>query len=175
MAAAPPYMASVKNLPSIFARIQEAGAPPRFTYEFLKSALGFASSQDRGVIAVLKQLGFLASDGTPTQRYNDFRSGPGGGRALADGLREGWSDVFLADQRAHEKTTGQLKELFKSVTGKSEAVAEKMASTFKALADKANWSISPPGPAEAVTEAVPLRRVEAQERTTQDHRNGSSP
>jgi hypothetical protein len=80
--AAPPYMASIKNLPAILTRIQEAGAPPRFSNEFLKNSLGFASSNDRGVIAVLKQLGFLSNDGTPSQRYNEFRSGTAGGQLL---------------------------------------------------------------------------------------------
>jgi hypothetical protein len=68
-----PYMASAKNLPAILAKIKSAGAPPKFTYEFLKSNLGFASSSDRTVIGVLKALGFLSGDGTPTGRYNEFR------------------------------------------------------------------------------------------------------
>jgi hypothetical protein len=135
-------------------RIQEAGAPPRFSNEFLKNSLGFPSSNDRGIITVLKQLGFLSSDGAPTQRYNEFRSGTVGGRALADGLREGWSAVFLADQRAHEKTSAQLVEIFKTVTGKSGAVAQKMASTFKALVDAADWSATPPTPSVKETEVA---------------------
>ena len=56
-------------------------------------------------------------------------------------MREGWPQVFLhRPQKAPEKTTTQLKELFKNVTGAGESVAEKMASTFKALADRADWS-----------------------------------
>jgi hypothetical protein len=63
-----------------------------------------------------------------------------GARLLAEGLREGWADIFLADQRANERTNAQLVETFKTVTGKSEAVAKKMAATFKSLADAADWS-----------------------------------
>lgn len=133
-------------------RIQEAGAPPRFTHEFLKASLGFTSSNDRGIIAVLKHLGFLSADGTPQERYNEFRGGGQGKRALTEGLREGWSELFLADQHAHEKSSSQLTELFKSVTGKSQSVAQKMAATFKALADSADWSHTKPSG--ATTEEV---------------------
>jgi hypothetical protein len=80
-------------IPSILDRIRSAATPPRFTHEFLKSNLGFSSSNDRAVIKVLKQLGFLTSDGTPTPRYNDYR-GPDGGRVLAEGLRDGWLRCF---------------------------------------------------------------------------------
>ena len=138
-----PYMNSVGHVPDILTRIQEAGAPPRFTHEFLKATLGFTSSSDRGIIAVLKQLGLLASDGTPSERYHHYRGGPEGRKALAQGLREGWGDIYLANERAHELTAGQLKQIFKSVTGKGDSVAEKMASTFKALTNAADWS-SPP-------------------------------
>jgi hypothetical protein len=135
-----PYMPTVGNVPAILDRIREAGTPPKFNREFLSSSLGFTGSQDRGIIKVFKQLGFLTSDGTPTPRYNEFRSTVLGGKALAQGLREGWAPIFLADQRANEKTSAQLTDLFKSVTGQGESVAQKMASTFKALANKADWS-----------------------------------
>lgn len=138
-----PYMNSVKNVPAILSRIQEAGAPPKFTVEFLKSSLGFSSSNDRGILAILKKLGFLAEDGTPTDRYHEYRHGQQGRAALASGLRDGWSALFLADQKANERTATQLTELFKSVTGKSESVAKKMATTFKAFADAADWSKQP--------------------------------
>lgn len=145
-----PYMIAVGNVPTIFDRIREAGTPPKFTHEFLVASLGFTSSQDRGMIKVLKQLGFLASDATPTARYNEYRSAVGGDKALAKGLKEGWAPIFLSDQKAHERSSAQLTETFKSVTGSGEAVAAKMASTFKAIAGKADFS----GGAETVEQVV---------------------
>jgi hypothetical protein len=146
-----PYMNSIGSIPTILGRIKEAGAPPRFTHEFLRTSLGFTSSNDRSIISILRQLGFLTSDGAPTDRYHEFR-GNFGGKALAAGLREGWSDLFLADQNAHTKTATQLQSLFKSVSGKSESVAKKMALTFKALTDQADWSASANSPAVAITD-----------------------
>jgi hypothetical protein len=133
-------MLSVNNLPLILDKIKTAGTPPKFTHDFLKSSLGFGGSRDRAVIKVLRQLGFLNAGSEPTARYNEFRHASTSGRAIAAGLREGWATIFLADQEAHTRTQSQLKETFKNVTGKAEAVAEKMASTFRALAAKADFS-----------------------------------
>lgn len=139
-----PYMMQMGNIPKIFARIREAGTPPKFTHEFLKNNLGFTGSGDRGIIKVLKALGFLTSDSGPTERYNRFK-GPNGKAELAQGIREGWAPVFLSDQSAYEKSVAQLTQLFKSATGSGEASAKKMAGTFKALADLADWSSATTG------------------------------
>lgn len=139
MPAEVPYMMSITNVPSILEKIRTAGTPPKFTHDFLKSTLGFGSSSDRAVIKVLRQLGFLSADGTPTQRYNDYR-GDQPGNAIAFGLREGWPDFFLADEKIYERSSAQIQGIAKSLTGAGDAVAQKMASTFKALCDKADWS-----------------------------------
>lgn len=135
-----PYMPAVGNIGTIFQRIRGAGTPPKFTIDFLKSSLGFNASQDRSFPRILKQLRFLNPDGTPLARYNEFKSSTSGGSALAQGLREGWAPIFLADQLAHTRSVGELKEVFKTVTGQGDAVAKKMASTFKAIADAADWT-----------------------------------
>jgi hypothetical protein len=138
-----PYMESVANLSDILSKIRTAGSPPKFTHEFLSSTLGFKGSRDRGVIKVLKALGFLTADSIPTQRYNQFKDERLSRAVMAAGIRDGWADVFLADEKSYERTQSQLVGIFKNVTGKGEAVAQKMASTFKALAAQADWQKLP--------------------------------
>jgi hypothetical protein len=147
-----PYMMQMGNIPRIFARIREAGTPPKFTHEFLKNSLGFTGSGDRGIIKVLKALGFLSNDSVPTERYNRFK-GPAGNSELAQGLREGWAPIFLADQAAQDRTHTQLTQIFKSVTGAGDASAKKMAGTFKAIAEIADWQ-APPDVSQHVAEVV---------------------
>lgn len=134
-----PYMMSITNVPAILEKIRTAGTPPKFTHEFLKSTLGFAGSNDRGIIKVLRQMGFLSADSVPTPRYNEYR-GDQPGKALATGLREGWSDFFLADERIYERSNSQIQGIAKSLTGAGDSVAQKIAATFKAVSDKADWS-----------------------------------
>ncbi|MGG7509902.1 DUF5343 domain-containing protein [Plantibacter sp. YIM 135249] len=134
-----PYMMSITNVPAILEKIRTAGTPPKFTHEFLKSTLGFSGSNDRGVIKVLRQMGFLSADSVPTPRYNEYR-GDQQGKAIAIGLREGWPDFFLADEKIYERSNSQIQGIAKSLTGAGDSVAQKIASTFKAFADKADWS-----------------------------------
>lgn len=128
-----PYMPAVGNVAAILQKIRGAGTPPKFTAEFVKSTLGFAASQDRSFPRILKQLQFINADGTPLPRYNEFKAASSGGRAMADGLREGWAPIFLADQVAHSRSTGESTDIFKTVTGQGDAVAKKMAATFRRL------------------------------------------
>lgn len=161
MASEMPYMPSVTNVPAIFDRIREAGTPPRFTHDFLKSTLGFGSSNDRAIVKVLRSLGFLSSDGAPTPRYNEFK-GTSGNKVLAQGLRDGWSGLFMADQKIYEKPVSDVQSVVKSVTGSGDAVARKIATTFKSLSEKADWTNQ--------VESAP----EASE-TNNEESNGSSP
>jgi len=93
-----PYMRAVGNVAALLQKIRGAGTPPKFTAEFVKSTLGFTASQDRSFPRILRQLQFINADGTPLPRYNEFKAASSGGRALAEGLREGWAPIFLADQ-----------------------------------------------------------------------------
>jgi hypothetical protein len=138
------YMNTSGNIKTIFDKIRSAGAPPKFTHEFLKANLGFTSSNDRGVTKILRALGFIDDSSIPQPRYHDFRDAAKSGAAMAAGLRDGWAEVFLSDTTPCDKPTSQLKSMFQSLTGKSEPVAEKMASTFKALCALADFSALPP-------------------------------
>lgn len=135
-----PYMNTIKNIDSILSKVKSAGAPPKFTSEFLKSTLGFASSNDRAIITVLKRAKLIDDNGAPTELYHQFRSSDQASSALAQGLRDGWSGIFLADEKVYEKNHNEVKQIFKTVSGKSEDVAHKMASTFLAMVKHADFS-----------------------------------
>jgi hypothetical protein len=131
-------MQSVKNLAAVFAAIREAGVPDRFTHEFLKQ-LGFTSSGDRSVIPVMRSLRFLDDGRTPTDRYKRYRDPGIGGAVMAEALRDAYSDLFKIKENAQTMSSTELKGAFKRVSGKGDAVAEKMATTFKALSGLAEW------------------------------------
>jgi hypothetical protein len=138
-----PYLPAVGNISKILTKIRSAGTPPKFTLEFLKQ-LGFASSQDRGMPRVLKQLGFLDASSVPTDHYNRYKVPAASRLVLADGLRTGWAPIFLAESSAQDLPATELTGVFQRVTGQSESVAKKMASTFRALAAEADWAAASP-------------------------------
>jgi hypothetical protein len=138
MAVPTAYLTSIKNVTGIFDAMQRAGVPERFTFEFLKQ-LGFGSSSDRAIIPVLKAIGFLTDASGPTERYRRFKDKNIAKAVLAQGIREGYTDVFGIDTQAHQKTTQDLAGMFGRLSDKGEAVNQKMASTFKALCGLADF------------------------------------
>src|SRR6202035_2061095 len=88
------YLASTKNVPDIFLQIVKGTAPATFTVEHLKG-IGFTSSNDRAVIPLLKDLGFLSESGVPTERYHAYRAGGQEAKAvLGQALLEAYQDLF---------------------------------------------------------------------------------
>ena len=132
------YMYTVKNLPQMFEAIQKAQVPPRFTHEFLRT-LGFKSTSDRAFINVLKGLGFLDANATPTQAYRDYRDKNIAKRVLARQIRTAYQGLYLTDENAHDLGVEAVKGKLSTITGKDESVTQKMASTFKALCQLADF------------------------------------
>jgi hypothetical protein len=133
------YLNSAKNLSAIFTSIQSAGVPARFTHEFLKQ-LGYTSSNDRAVIPVMKALRFLDDNSAPTDRYRRYRDPEMSRAVMAEALRDAYSDLFTVSQKANEQSTTALSGTIARISGKGDAVAKKMATTFKSLAGLADWT-----------------------------------
>ena len=138
MASKIPYMISVKNLHGILTKIQRAGVPKTFNLDFLRD-LGFKSSSDRGIIRLLKYLAMLDDTGVPQTPYREFMDDTKGKKVLANQLRHAYGDLFLSNPDAHKAKTGVLKGWFKTKTGEAEAVATKIATTFRHLAMYADF------------------------------------
>lgn len=134
-----PYMASVTNLHKILDAMQRAAAPETFHLDFLRD-LGFTSSNDRGAVKLFKFLGLLDGSGKPQSSYREFMDHAKAKQVLAAQLRASYDDLFKSDRQANAKTADSLKGWFKTKTGVGDAVAKKMATTFKSLATYADFN-----------------------------------
>lgn len=143
-------MTSVKNVDAILGSLQAAQAPPKLTISFLGD-LGFKSSSDRLIINVFKALGFLTPDGAPTDRYFRWLNQAEAEAVMAEGLRDAYADLFQLHKHAENLSRTEVRNKFRTLTqGKaSDAVLDKMVTTFFALAKHADFDAAPP-PAEAV-------------------------
>jgi hypothetical protein len=148
----------VTNLSKILDAIQRAGAPDAFGLDFLKD-LGFTSSNDRAAIKLLKFLGLLETSGKPTAAYKEFMDQNRAKTVLAVRLRKAYDDLFLSDKEAQSQSVDKLKGWFKTKTGAGDAVAKKMATTFKSLATYADFSQAG-APRRRAPRAVPLNSTE---------------
>lgn len=59
---------------------------------------------------------------------------------LATRLKRAYDDLFLSDKEAQTRTVERLKGWFKTKTGAGDAVAKKIATTFKSLATYSDFS-----------------------------------
>jgi len=145
------YMTSVKNLGGIFQKIVEGAAPDKFTIAHLKG-LGFSSSNDFGVLALLKDLNFLTGDGSPTSRYLAYRDRTQSRRVLGEALREAYGDLFLINEQLSEKDRTAVEGKFKQVHNVTDRVAAEQAKTFFALMQLADVTQQNSAPAAASAE-----------------------
>jgi hypothetical protein len=82
------------QLPKFFETLRAGTAPSSFTRQFLKD-IGFKSSNHHQFIPLLKGLGFLTADGTPTERYKQFLDGSRWKQVIAEAIRDAYGDIFV--------------------------------------------------------------------------------
>ena len=126
------YIQVYGQLAEFFKRISDGQAPDKFTRQYLKD-LGFASSNHHALIPLLKALGFLSADGTPTSRYHSYRDQSQAKKVLGQAVREAYSELFTIKANPTESDKPLIEGKFKSAHNTSERVAKLMANTFYAL------------------------------------------
>jgi Family of unknown function (DUF5343) len=136
------YVQVYGQLPELFGRISEGAAPDKFTTQHLKD-WGYASSNFRAVIPLLKALGFLSPDGSPTSRYHEYRNTAQSRHVMTDAIREAYSDLFTIKAKPTNSDRALIEGKFKSLHNTSPNTAKLMANTFYALLDLADLSASP--------------------------------
>lgn len=134
---------TIKNgaIPAYFEAILSAEAPDRFSIKFLEN-LEFTSSNDRLIIGVLKDLGFLNADGVPQDRYYQYLDRSQSTKVLAEGIRQAYSDLFAVNKEAYkldvEGAINKLRTLYRGE--KKDTVIKYIAKTFVALCEIADFS-----------------------------------
>jgi Family of unknown function (DUF5343) len=126
------YTLAISRVPDIFDKIRDGQAPEQFTQQLLKD-WGFTSSNDRVMLPLLKDLGFLSPDGKPTARYHDYRDHSRSKAVIADAIRNAYSDIFLIKEHPTETDRVAIQGKFKSFHNVSDHVASLMTRTFYAL------------------------------------------
>lgn len=122
----------------LLAKIRETGVPQKVTVQWLKT-IGFTSSNDASLLGVLKTVGFIDSSGVPTPRWAQYR-GSNHKSVLAEGLRAGYADLFAVYPDANSRTQGDLEHVFSTSSTGGKQVIAKTVSTFKTLAEQAEFS-----------------------------------
>ena len=135
------YTLKPNAIPGYFDAILDAQAPERFSIKFLEN-LGFTNTNDRLLIGILKDLGFLNADAVPQQRYYEFLDRSRSRHVLAEAIREAYADLFSVNTKANELSADDVKNKLRTLyTGKkTDLVVGNIAKTFTALCEYADFS-----------------------------------
>jgi len=82
-------------------------------------------------------LGFITSDGVPTERWKRYRDKNVAKQVLSEGIKECYSDLFQLYSDAHLKDIDTLTNYFKSKTSVGNRAVSAMVQTFKILSEMA--------------------------------------
>ena len=119
-------------------KIQETNRPEKVDANFL-ARVGFAKSTDRSLIRVLKQIHFISSSGTPTERWQGYRSKQAAPRVLAEGIREGYPELFETYSDAYQQPADDLKSFFAEKTEVNDETRRRILRTFETLCSLADF------------------------------------
>lgn len=130
-----PYVTSYGSITRALEKIKQAATPDRFTQDFLATKLGLKGGSPKPVIPFLKRVGFLASDGSPTDMYKRFRNPAEADAAAFQALRVGFRPLYEANEYVHDLNDTELRGLIVSQTGLdgSSSTVSAMLGSFKAL------------------------------------------
>ena len=120
------------KLEQFFEKLREGQAPDKFTRTFLAD-LGFKSSNWVAAIGLLKGLGFLSPEGSPTVKYMDFLDKTKWGKILAEAVKDAYSDIFTIKRDPTDSDVGIIAGKYKSTYNMPEKQADLCAHTFLAL------------------------------------------
>ena len=142
MAASLPYLSSPGTIDSLLKKIKEAATPPRFTTDFVTTVLQFKGGTGASIPPLLKKIGLLNTDGTPTPLYDRLRNDGSTGTALADAIRIGYKPLYKVNEYTHKLVDADLKGLIIQVTGleKDNRIVEYTFGTLKRLIKHADFS-----------------------------------
>lgn len=134
-----PYVPSPDKIGTIFKKIDGMGIPQKFTNKTLKS-IGFTSSNDQRLLGVLKFIGMIDQSGAPTPLWNEYRRSPR--PALAKAARAAYSDLFVHFPDAYQRDAEALRTYFAATSSLGAVAVGQMVSTFKAICQLGDFSIS---------------------------------
>jgi Family of unknown function (DUF5343) len=130
-----PYLASPGSIKTALERIRAAATPDRVTADFITTKLQIKGGTGRALIPYLKKIGFVNSDGSPSDIYKRFRNNAQGGAAIAEAIKLGYRELGQVNEYFYELNDNNLLGLIVQVTGveRDNQVAKLTLSTLKTL------------------------------------------
>ncbi len=144
MAEGPSYTTVPGRIPALLGKVRDTAVPPKATIDWLRQ-VGFTSSNDRTLISVLRQIGFVDTTGVPQPAWREYR-GAGYRSVLGRAIVLGYSSLYDTYPDAHNRSSTELAHILNTKTDAGKQAVDKMVNTFKNLAKEADFSATPAEP-----------------------------
>lgn len=148
------YVYSVGQIDQMLKKIKSTGRPDKLTTAYAKNTWVLKNAQFSAVIDLLKVMGFLSSDGTPTSLYAEFQNSNFEKLALGKGTVNAFPQLFKAFPKAQELSKDELQGYLKQQTGADDSVILKVYATLKKLFSLSDFSTSNTGTSMTPTQST---------------------
>ena len=130
-----PYTPTHGRLSEALKTLVEAERPQQFNESFLDSVLKIRGGSARAIPPILKRMGLLNPDNSPTELYSKFKSESTRPEAALAALKNGFLEIFRRNEYAHRLPEDRIKELIIEITGlhKSDPIVSAIFGTFNAF------------------------------------------
>jgi hypothetical protein len=141
-----PYLTTPGSIKTALERIRQAAAPERVHSDFVNTILKMKGGNGASITPFLKKIGFVASDGTPTELYKRFRNPTTGGGAMASAIKLGYKPLGEAREYFYKLDDKELLSLIIEVTGADpkSSTAKQILYTLNALKEFADFEAAQP-------------------------------
>lgn len=134
-----PYTTKPSSLRKFLGMIPQKPKPVKLNETLIKS-WGFKDTNDQTIIRVLKAVGLVGADNTPTPDYVAFMNKEAGPTHLAQKVRQLYPAFFEVSHTPHKEPNDTLESLFNIHSGGGSGTMAFQIQTFKALCDHADFS-----------------------------------
>lgn len=145
-----PYLTASGTLKRVLDRAIELAKPDKFNYDFLENVVKITGGAARSTIPIMKKMGFLNSDNSPTELYSRFRTEGGRSAAAHQGLRNAFPEIFRRSDYAHAVEDSKLRDIIVEITGlkANDQVAQAIKGTFGVIKGYIAPGFNPAAPGE---------------------------
>jgi hypothetical protein len=136
-----PYSTSIGTLEKMLEKIKSASVPERFTQDFVNTKLAMKGGTANACIPILKKMGLVNSDGTPTDLYKEFRNPKKSRHAVGRAFRRLYDRLYEMNEYIHDAEDTEVLGLIVECTGgeKNSTATKQTLSTFNMLRKHADF------------------------------------
>jgi hypothetical protein len=140
-----PYSTSIGTLLNMLEKIKSAPVPERFTQDFVSTKLTMKGGTAAACIPFLKKMGFVATDGTPTELYKEFRNPHKSRIAIGKAFRKLYHKLYEMNEYIHDATDPEILGMIVQHTGgeKNSTVTKSTLGTLNALRKISDFDTEP--------------------------------